>query len=362
MTVGDLRRGTFRRATGGGDDLRAIPEDFAAIAARNPAARPDDPVAYALVQGGEAVARARLLSGSVAVDGRERPVVWDMDLLSKPGHRSSAAGAFLVRGMLSDLEKRGHAVASFASSPSALSLYERLSMRTVGKVPRYLFVLGSRPLLRAHLPEPVPGVASRVADVGLSWFGRLARARAEWGGDEFEIECIRRFDDEVDDLAEARPSFARAWIPFDSASLEWRAESMASAGRGRVLDRVYVRHRRSEALVGYGLLRTRTMDRIVGQPYRDVRATTLVDHFVSSLHPAANLALAAHVLAVAQREKSHVAEVVTTDVDMTRALRASAFRRVGGFSLSFFGGKTSDASVRLRDWRVTMAAGDGFMF
>ncbi|MFO0680187.1 MAG: hypothetical protein U0169_26935 [Polyangiaceae bacterium] len=164
--------------------------------------------------------------------------------------------------------------------------------------------------------------------------GRLAQARAEWGSDEFRIECIRRFDDEVDDLAEARPSFARAWIPFDSASLEWRAESMASVGRGRVLDRVYVRHRRSEALVGYGLLRTRTMDRIVGQPYRDVRATTLVDHFVSSLHPAANLALAAHVLAVAQREKSHVAEVVATDVDMTRALRA-AFRKVGGFSLSF---------------------------
>ncbi|MFO0680188.1 MAG: hypothetical protein U0169_26940 [Polyangiaceae bacterium] len=36
------------------------------------------------------MARARLLSGSVAVDGRGDPVVWTMDLLSKPGHRSSA--------------------------------------------------------------------------------------------------------------------------------------------------------------------------------------------------------------------------------------------------------------------------------
>jgi GNAT superfamily N-acetyltransferase len=368
ITIADLKRGAFVAEEDAPDDLAAIPRDFAEIARSNPLASERDPAAFALRgRDGEATARLRVLPGEIAVGPRRARVFWDMDLLSKPGHRSAGVGFFLVRSALKAIRASGGWFASFASTDEALALYERLKMHNLGDVPRYLWPLKAGPIVDAHLPPAVGGPAARLANALLDVGDRLVHRPLKQAADGYEIARVEHFDREIDGLVDdsvSAPDARRGWLPFDHRALNWRVRSIQVSDPEKRVTALYLRARDSGRLQGFALLRTVFVTEIPGHPYRDFRLTTMLDHWTVDDDRRLQAALLHAALDLARQQEADVLEVITTDGPLRRQLEAAYFRRVGGYSFTVAPPPDFDGDLprSLFDWRLTMAAGDGFLF
>ncbi len=358
VRIGDLRAGRYEREETSPDDLRAFPDSFVRIATSNPLARQDDPVGFVFWQRGAAVARVRLLRGQARLGDQVLPVFWDMDLLSLATHRASGAGVFLVKGMLRALTGLGAHAASFASTREALGVYEKLKMPTVGIVPRYLWPLRTGPILRTKVSDRAARLASPVLDALSFGIEPIVHLRSRWQGRDFRFQDRPEFDAEVDRLMEA-PSREPYEFPSSAAILNWRLAAIAWSDPDKVV-RGRTIHDSAGQLVGLTIMRSRHHARIAGHAYRDVRVLSLMDFWVDRRATGAHDAIIADLAREGWRQKVDVLEVMTNDPDMTAALAAARFRRVGGNSFSYYSGPQQTVRSQLDDWRLTMAVGDGF--
>lgn len=359
ISVADLRAGAYQREAASPDDLAAFPDSFVRIATSNPLARDQDPVGFVLRQHGVAVSRVRLLRGEVRIGEQVAPVFWDMDLFSSPEHRAGGVGALLVKRMLRVLTASGACVGSFASTREALAVYEVLKMRTVGIVPRYLWPLRSRPILRARMGDGPARIAAPLVDAIARGVEPLVHAPSRWRAHAFHFEYRDTFDPEVDELLDRAARAGRCGFPARTEILNWRMASMRWSDPRKVV-RARTIYGASGQLVGATITRARRHERIAGHPYRDLRVLSLMDFWIDDRTPGANDAVLADLVEEGRRQEVDVIEVMTNDREMTRALKTARFRRVGGSSFSFYSGPDERAPVQLDDWRLTMSAGDGF--
>jgi hypothetical protein len=358
VRIGDLRAGRYAREESNPEDLRAFPDSFVKIATSNPLAREEDPVGFVFWQKGTPVARVRLLRGQVRLGDQALPVFWDMDLLSLASHRASGAGAFLVKGMLKTLNGLGAHAASFASTREALGVYEKLKMPTIGIVPRYLWPLRAGPILRTKVSDRAARLASPVLDALSHGLEPIVHLRSRWQGRDFRFQDRPEFDASIDRLMEM-PSREPYEFPSTAAILNWRLAAIAWSDPDKVV-RGRTIHDSSGELVGFTLMRSRHHPRIAGHAYRDVRVLSLMDFWVAPGTPGAHDAIIADLAREGWRQKVDVLEVMTNDPEMTVALGAARFRRVGGNSFSYYSGPQQSIRSQLADWRLTMAVGDGF--
>jgi hypothetical protein len=369
ITVADLRQQKDNFVSDELDeqqDLAAVPSSFATIAASNPHARDDDPAAFILrSREGEATARVRVIPGEIAVGSTRKRVFWDMDLLSKPGYRSSGAGFMLVRGAMKRIWAEDAFFASMASTDEALALYDKLKVSNLGDVPRYLWPLRTGPILDVHLPPVLPKLVAPLADglLGLAsgalqgylWQEAAERYRA--------VPCVA-FDAEIDEAARRSCPSAWGWFPFDHHTLNWRLHSITVTYPRKEVDAIYFRDLQDDVMQGYAIFRSVRVDQTPGHPYRDYRVTTLIDHWSAESSPQLQAALLRATVDVARRRDADIIEIITTDRALQRQLERALFKRLGGYSFSVMAPKGFGEPIpsHLSDWRLTMAAGDGFLF
>jgi GNAT superfamily N-acetyltransferase len=354
-TVADL---SSRGSIGAPGGLGEVPQWFVAMATSNPVARAEDPALCVLMQDDTAMARIRLFPTLCRMAGESFRCHWGMDFLSAPEFRSRGAGLFLIRHLLGLLGDRGELFAAYASSEDAVRLYRSLGLVHVGRAPRYVWPRRTRSVLEAHLPRAAARAAAPAVDIALGLAAAGLGIRHRRGSDRWLFESKTRFDGEMDALAPADASNALA---DDSSTLNWKLET-ARANPKRRLDLEYLRERATGTLAGYLLTRTMHVAAIDGHPYRDFRILSVVDFRLPS-GLAIEHAVIRRLLAKAHEHAADIIEIVANDRAMLAALAAARFRRAGGHDFAYKAppAHRGPCPSALDQWRLTMAAGDGFL-
>lgn len=344
----------------GGGGLEAIPDWYVSMVRGNPAARGHDPAVGVLLNDASVIARIRLFPAQCQLGDQTVRVHWGMDFLTAPEFRSRGAGFFLMRHILEWLDARGEFYAAYASSEEAIRVYKPLGMIHVGRTPRYLWPLRTQPILRTRLPHAVARMVAPTLDVGLGLAARGLGALQLPSNLDWEFEPRDTFGPDIDRL-EPPPNVV-GWLPDSSSMLNWKLHS-ARGNRRRRVDLDYVRHKRTGELAGYLLTRSIYVDELEGQPYKNFRILSLVDFRLAAGRPGLEHAVVRHLMAKARSHSADVLEAVTSDKAMTQALTSARFRVVGGHDFAYKGPKAHGGALPSSpvEWRLTMAAGDGFL-
>jgi GNAT superfamily N-acetyltransferase len=354
-SVADLSVRSTRQHRG----LDEAPDWFVAMVASNPAARGDDPALCVLGQDDTAIARLRLFPTLCRIGGQSVRCHWGMDFLSAPEFRSRGAGLFLIRHVLELLAARGEFYAAYASSEEAVRVYRMLGLVHVGRAPRYLWPRRTRPVLEAHLSRTVARAAAPVLDAALGFAAGALGLRRRRAMKRWLFEPRTRFDPEVDTIEPANGSGALA---DDAAMLNWKLDTARTNPRRR-LDVDYVRERTTGKLAGYLLTRTINVGQVEGHPYQNFRILSVVDFRMAPGGADIAHALIRRARTKAREHAAEIIEVVGTDARMLAALQSAQFRRAGGHDFAYKPppGYRGACPATPDEWRLTMAAGDGFL-
>jgi GNAT superfamily N-acetyltransferase len=339
--------------------LGEAPDWFVAMVASNPAARGDDPALCVLGQDDTAIARIRLFPTLCRIGDQSVRCHWGMDFLSAPEFRSRGAGLFLIRHVLELLAARGDFYAAYASSEEAIRVYRMLGLVHVGRSPRYLWPRRTRPVLEAHLPRAVARAAAPPLDAALGLTAAALGVGRGGASKRWLFEPRRRFDSEVDTL---EPPNGSASLGDDAAMLNWKLDT-ARTNPKRRLDVDYVRERTSGKLSGYLLTRTIDVGRVEGHPYQNFRILSVIDFRMAPAGADIAHVLIRRALAKAREHAAEIIEVVATDPRMLAALDSAHFRQAGGHDFAYKPppGYRGGCPTTPDEWRLTMAAGDGFL-
>ncbi len=222
---------------------------------RNPNNSPDGPRIWIAREGPTIVGQYATMPVTLAVQGREIPASWGVDVMVAPERQRRGLGEMLFRAW----DQNVGASLGIGSSDTSVRLFEKLRYPRLGPVPCLVKPLTRRALRRQNWPLPLNRLVSAVT---LPFVRLIARSRPL----RAEVTSIRHFDSEFTDLWNRVAGKFDFAVRRDAAYLNWK-----------FIDPPHVRYstvalRRGSVLQGYAVYRHLREPR--------GRVTLLVDYLV----------------------------------------------------------------------------------
>lgn len=331
-----------------------------------PGASPDFPLLfYGLDKSDQLCCYFRTIPDLLYVDQQPRRWAWTGDNFTFPAYRGQGLSTWLQGEATSYLQAVGIARGSVFSNDITLHIFRKLGITVAGYVPRLLALRSVRPVLAAHIPQPLLRRAARYLTQPATWMGSqliFARGRAHRRG------VVRERMESLSDI-DLRQLLAgtAAWqsLHFCRDPTHFRVK-LAMARRAGQLDAWLLRHASSGQPTGYMVVRQRHQERPLAERYRNFKLMTLLDYGVTSPTRAMAETLVGHLIGLYQESPAEVLELIAANEQVVRAAKRCGLVSVGkGMSFSYALADQLPKHDRLNDisaWSLSHFSGDAFSY
>jgi GNAT superfamily N-acetyltransferase len=178
---------------------------------RNPNCPAEGPQIWVAREGPTIIGQYAAMPVRLAIEGREIPASWGMDVMVAPERQRQGLGEILFRTW----EQNVGAALGLGLSESSYRLFRKLRWPNVGPVPCFVKPLTRRALRRPDWPMPVNRFVSAVT---LPFVRTVGRARPLRAG----IEPVERFGDEFTTLWDRLAPRFTFIVRRDAPYLNWK--------------------------------------------------------------------------------------------------------------------------------------------